>query len=101
MKKQFPLIGIISAIQSGIPLLKDAIGLFKKHPKTPEEVLNTMSQSDLINHVKNIEAKDEKSLLIRFGNLIITALTVYGVVWTAKHFGVTYQDIIDLFGLIK
>lgn len=97
--KKIPLTGLLSAIQSGIPLLKQVVGLFKKTKTTPVETLTTMSQQDLVAHIQQLESGDEKSFLLKLGNLILTGATVYGIVWTAHHFGITYQEIITLFGL--
>lgn len=100
-----PITGIISAIQSGIPLVKQITSLFKKKktPKTDSQ-LQVMEKPEMVNYIKELESNggDEfKSFLVRLGNLILTAATVYGVIWTAKKFGVTSEDIINLWGLLK
>lgn len=99
--KKFPLLGIIGAVQGGVPLVKEVIGLFKKNPKTPDEHLEQLPKENLIAHIKTLESKDDKTILVKLGNFLITAATVYLVVWGAKHFGVTYQDIITLFGTLN
>lgn len=98
--KKLPIVGVIGVIQGGIPLVKEFISLFKKHPKTPEGLLVAMPQSELIEKVKQLEG-EEKSFLVRLGNLILTAATVYGVIYASKQLGVTYETIISLFGIIK
>lgn len=96
-----PILGIISAIQAGIPAVKEVFGLFKKKKVTDDPTLDGMSAESLKNHIKTLEGGDEQHILMRVFNLLITLGTVYSVIWLAHKLGVTYQDVIDLFGLIK
>lgn len=99
--KKMPILQIFTAIQSGIPLAKEFFSLFKKSKKTTDGLLNGMSQQQLIEQIKELESVNDKSFLLKITTFLITATTVYFVVYLSKHFGVTYQQIIDLFGLIK
>lgn len=100
-EKKIPLIGIIGAINNGIPLVKDFIGLFKKTKKSTDGLLNGMSQQQLIEHIKQIESRDDKPFIVRFSYFALTCATVYFVVYISKEFGISRQDIIELFGLIN
>lgn len=102
--KKLPIIGIVSAIQGGIPLAKEVINLFKKgKQKTDVNELSSMDNKSLIDKINQLESDsaNESTLIAKLTQLIITGATVYFVIWISAKFGITRQDVIDLFGLIK
>ena len=97
MKKIFP--GLLGAIASGIPMLVDiAKPLFTK--KHNDNELATKSPAELIAIVKDSQNSDEPwyMWLVKRG---VTLATIYFVIWASAKFGISREDIINLFGLIK
>jgi hypothetical protein len=97
MKKTFP--GLLGAIASGIPMLVDiAKPIFKK--KHNDNELAVKSPAELIAIVKQEQGSDEPwyMWLIKRG---VTMATVYFVIWASSKLGVSREDIINLFGLLK
>lgn len=97
MKKVFP--GLLGAIASGIPMLIDIAKplLTKKHN---DNELSVKSPAELIQIVKDVQGADEKwyMWLVKRG---VTMATIYFVIWASAKFGISREDIINLFGLLK
>lgn len=93
----FPIAGIITSIQSGIPLAKSIIGFFKKKKKTDVDKLDLNALKD---KVKELESKEDKKPIEKLIDFAIQAGTVFLVIWVAKQLGVTYKDIMTLWGII-
>jgi len=93
-----PITGIISAIQAGIPLAERFTKLFKKKPKTD---VNSVTVDVLKDKIVKLESANDEKPIEWFIKTALTLATVYGVIYIAKHLGVTYNDIITLMGLIK
>lgn len=80
---------ILTGVKDGIPMINSIMGLFKK------------KKQDSINQNNQKPAEEEITLRAKLVGLISEGATVYFVIWLAHKFGITYQDVINIFGLIK
>lgn len=97
-KKLFP--GLILAIAKGIPTLFEIIKpLIKKKP-IPVEELNSKPTIELVSIIQEEQTRDNEPWYNWVLKRVVTLGTVYFIIWAAKQLGVTYQDIMSLFGII-
>lgn len=98
-KKLFP--GLFSAIAEGIPALVGIIKPLIKKKKISDEELSVKSPEELISIVKDTQDKDDEKWYIWIIKRSVTLATIWFVIYLSKQMGVTYDDIMGLFGIIK
>lgn len=81
---------ILTGIQNGIPLIKGIAGLFKK-----KKNVDAIGSS---NEIPKPEVDDK--IVSKIIALVIEGATVYFVIYISHKFGITYQDVIGVFGLV-
>jgi len=95
-----PIVGLLTAIAHGVPTLIDIIKpLIKKKP-IPANELQSKPIAELVSIIQDHQTKDNDPWYAWILKRAVTLATVYVIVYLAKKMGVTYQDIINLFGLI-
>lgn len=99
-KKIFPL-GLITAIAEGVPALIGIVKPFIKKKKIPDNVLEGKPQEQLVEIVKELQSHDDETWWSFILKRATTIATVYFIVWLSAKMGVTREDIMNLFGLMK
>lgn len=98
-KKIFP--GLLGAIIEGVPALIGIVKpLLKKKPISNDE-LNNKTREELFLIVKEHQAENEVPFWFGVIKTAVTLATVYFVIVVSQKFGITREDIINLFGLLK
>lgn len=88
---------IIMAIVRGLPLLTSIKELIK-----PTKITIPMPSMNGQSGVQQQEIPiDASPILQKIVMLLIEFASVYACVYMMKHFGVTYNDIVTIFGLFK
>lgn len=90
------LISIIQSIIAGIPLLKS----IKEIVLPTKIVIPTRDANGNVTTPQTINVNDS-SIIQKIIMLIIEFASVYATIYIMKHFNISYNDIITIFGLFK
>lgn len=89
---------ILKAVLKSIPLLNSFLKLFKPEDKNFD--VDKLTPEQLKEKLKQLLGESQ-GLLTKFMMLLVEGVSVYGVIFLAKYLGISYEEIISLFGIIK
>lgn len=89
---------ILKAVLKSIPLLNSFLKLFKTEDKNFD--VDKLTPEQLKEKLKQLLGESQ-GLLTKFMMLLVEGISVYGVIFLAKYLGISYEEIISLFGIIK
>lgn len=98
-KKIIP--GLFAGIVEGIPALVGLVKQFTKKKPIADEELNNKTREELFNIVKQAQTDNETPWFVFILKTATTLATIYFVLFVSQKFGITREDIINLFGLLK
>lgn len=98
-KKIIP--GLIGGIIEGVPALVGLVKQFTKKKPISDDELNNKTREELFNIVKQHQQENETPWFVFMLKTATTLATIYFVLVVSQKFGITRQDIIDLFGLLS
>lgn len=98
-KKIFP--GLLSAIIEGIPALIGFMKPILKKKAISNDELNNKTREELFLIVKEYQDLNYTPFWFGVVKTIVTLITIYFVIAMSQKFGITREDIINLFGLFK
>lgn len=99
MKKIIP--GLLTAVAEGIPLAVNIFKKFKKKKTHSVDELQTKAPTELIGIIKDSEEKENDSWIMFLVKSVVTLGSVWFVLYLTKQFGISREDILQLFGLLK
>lgn len=89
---------ILKAVLKSVPLLNSFLKLFKTKDKNFD--IDKLTPEQLKEKLKQLLGESQ-GLLTKFMMLLVEGVSVYGVIFLAKYLGISYEEIISLFGIIK
>lgn len=96
-----PIYGICTAALDGLPLVVDIFKRLKKKKVSKLDELKSKSVEELSTIVQQHETKDNEHWTMFLAKSVVTLGSVWLVLYLTKQFGISREDILQLFGLLK
>lgn len=93
--------GLFHAVLAGIPAIVDFVKPLIKKKKLSDAELATKTAAELVQTVKEVQSHEDETWQMFILKRATTLATVYFVIWATKQLGVTSNDILTLFGILK